>query len=85
MHLQSTVWCNIFGATSSTIVTFSTKSTNSPNHNLIIEAWTRKSQPWLLLGGTVALLNYFRKIDEEESLKIILTMVWVLSVPLQQN
>ena len=29
MHLQSPVWCKIFGATSSTIVTFSTKSTNS--------------------------------------------------------
>ena len=29
MHLQSAVWCKIFGATSSTIVTFSTKSINS--------------------------------------------------------
>ena len=36
-------------------------------------------------GGTVALLNYFGKIDEEESLKIILAMVWVLFVPSQQN
>ena len=44
MHLQSPVWCKIFSATSSTIVTFSTKI------NLIIEAWTRKSQPWLLWG-----------------------------------
>ena len=29
MHLQSPVWCLIFGATSSTIVTFSIKSINS--------------------------------------------------------
>ena len=29
MHLQSPVWCKMFGATSSTIVTFSTKSINS--------------------------------------------------------
>ena len=29
MYLQSPVWCKIFGATSSTIVTFSTKSINS--------------------------------------------------------
>ena len=28
----------------------------------------------LALGGTVALLNYFRKTDKEESLKIILAM-----------
>ena len=29
MHLQSPVWCKIFGATPLTIVTFSTKSINS--------------------------------------------------------
>ena len=88
MHLQSPVWCKIFGATSLTIVTFSTKSINSTfsksicslkhgqeNHNLGCFGG----------GGTVALLNYFGKIDEEESLKIILAMVWVLSVPSQQN
>ena len=28
------------------------------------------------LGGTVALLNYFGKINEEESLKIILAVVY---------
>ena len=78
MHLQSPVWCNIFGATSSTIVTFSTKSINSiiPKINLLIEAWTTL----VALGGTVALLNYFRKIDKEWSLKIILAVVWVLSI-----
>ena len=37
------------------------------------------------LGGTGALLNYFGKIDKEESLKIILSVVLVLSVPSQQN
>ena len=45
----------------------------------------RKTTTLVALGGTVALLNYFGKIDEEESLKIILAMVWVLSVPFQQN
>ena len=37
------------------------------------------------LGGTVALLNYFIKVDEEESLKIILAKICALHVPSQQN
>ena len=45
----------------------------------------KKITTLVALGGTVALLNYLGKIDEEESLKIILAMVWVLSVPSQQN
>ena len=45
----------------------------------------KKISTLVALGGTVALLNYFRKIDEEESLQIILAVVWVLSVPSQQN
>ena len=47
----------------------------------------KKITTWVALGGggTVALLNFFRKIDKEESLKIILAMVNILSVPSQQN
>ena len=45
----------------------------------------RKVTNLIALGGTVALLNYFGKIDEEESLKIILAMVSILYVPSQQN
>ena len=45
----------------------------------------KKITTLVALGGTVALLNYFRKIDEEESPKIISVLVWVLSVPTQQN
>ena len=45
----------------------------------------KKITTLVALGGTVALLNYFGKIDEEESLKIILAMVCILSVPPQQN
>ena len=37
------------------------------------------------LGGTVALLNYLGKVNEEESLKIILAMVCALYVPSHQN
>ena len=37
------------------------------------------------LGGTVAVLNYFRKVNEEESLKAILAIVCSLYVPSQQN
>ena len=37
------------------------------------------------LGGTVALLNYLGKVNEEESLKIILAMVCTLYVLSQQN
>ena len=45
----------------------------------------KKITTLVALGGTVALLNYFGKINEEESLKVILGMVWVQSVPSQQN
>ena len=45
----------------------------------------KKITTLVALGGTVALLNYFGKKDEEESIKIILAMVWVLFVPSQQN
>ena len=34
-------------------------------------------------GGTVALLNYFRKVNEEDSLKITLAMVCALSTKLK--
>ena len=86
MHLQSPVWCKIFGVTSSTIVTFSTKSINSTFPKSICSL--KHGQENLNLdcfGGTVTLLNYFGKIDKEESLKIKLAMVWVSSVPSQQN
>ena len=85
MHLQSPVWCKIFCATSSTIVTFSTKSINSTFPKSICPLKHGQENYNLgCFGGKVACLNYFRKIDEE-SLKIILAMVWVLSVPSQQN
>ena len=45
----------------------------------------KKVTTTVALGDTVALLNYIRKIDEEESLKIILVMVCILYVPSQQN
>ena len=45
----------------------------------------KKIRTLIALGGTFALLNYFRKKDEEESLKIILAVVWDLSVSSQQN
>ena len=45
----------------------------------------KKITTLVAFGGTVALLKYFGKIDEEKSLKIILAVVWVLSVPSQQN
>ena len=45
----------------------------------------KKVTTLVALGGTVALLNYFGKIDKQGSLKIMLAMVWVLSVPSQQN
>ena len=64
---QKFICSHQFGATSSIIVTFSTKSINSTFPiNLIIEAWTRKSQPWFLWGGTVALLIYSEKVDEDK-------------------
>ena len=44
----------------------------------------KKTTTLVTLGGTVALLNYFQKIDEE-SLKINLAMVYILYVPSQQN
>ena len=36
----------------------------------------KKVTTLVALGGTVALLNYFGKADEEKSLKIILAMIW---------
>ena len=82
MHLQSPVWCNIFGATSSTIVTFTIGSINSTFPKSICSLKHGQENHNL---GCFALVNNFGKIDKEESLKIILAMVWVLSVPSQQN
>ena len=45
----------------------------------------KKVTTLVAFAGTVALLNYFRKVDEEEGLKIILAMICVLHVPSQQN
>ena len=43
----------------------------------------KKVTTLVALGGTVALLNYFGKVDEEESLKIILAVICTLYVPSQ--
>ena len=43
----------------------------------------KKVTTLVALGGTVALLNYFGKVDEEGSLKIILAMICALYVPSQ--
>ena len=45
----------------------------------------KKVTTLVALGGTVALLNYFSKVDEEESLKKILAVICPLYMPSQQN
>ena len=45
----------------------------------------KKVTTLVALGGTVALLNYFKKINEDENLKIIFAMVCILYMPSQQN
>ena len=39
----------------------------------------------VVLGGTVALFNYLGKLNEEESVKIILAIICALYVPSHQK
>ena len=57
------------------------KNMNSifPEINLISEAMDNKVTTIVGVVGIVALLNYFSKLNEEDSIKIILAIVYTLS------
>ena len=77
MHLQSPVWCNIFNYCDIFYQKYKQHIPKQFNH------WSmdKKVTTLVALGSTVGLLNYFSKVDEEESLKIILAMICALYVP----
>ena len=79
MHLQSPMWCKVFGATSSTNVTFSSINSTFPKSIFSLKHG-QENHNLSCFGGHSCLLNYFRKIDKQESLRIFLAVVWVLSV-----
>ena len=67
------------------MVLFATKSINNtfPKINLISEKMDNKVTTIVVVVGTVSLLNYFGKLNEEGNIKIILAIVCTLSPKLK--
>ena len=67
------------------MVSFATKSINStfPKISSISEGMDNKVTTIVAMVGTVALLNYFGKLNEEDSVKVILIVVCTLSPQLK--
>ena len=69
------------------MVSFATKSVNStfPKINLISQLMDNKVTAIVAMVGTVALLNYFGKLNEGDSVKVILAVVCTLSLKLKER